>query len=138
MVGSVVVHFFLSVMVVFGFPVFIFVIKKSKLKSIAECTVLLDSVKGKYLKIIQRRCTLATVPQKEPEKPEDLIAELKAWADAEYGRRAELARMLGVSRQLISEWFADPPRSVPTWDHGLKIEAFLKKTRRAKSRARSL
>ena len=61
-------------------------------------------------------------------RSEGLLAELKSWADAEYGRRAELARMLGVSKQLISEWFAG--RSVPTWDHGLAIEEFLKKQRR--------
>jgi predicted transcriptional regulator len=66
------------------------------------------------------------VPQKESEK---LIAELKAWADAEYGRRAELARMLGVSRQLVTEWFAG--RKTPTLDDGLKLQAFLKKRRRS-------
>jgi transcriptional regulator with XRE-family HTH domain len=62
---------------------------------------------------------------------ERLLAELKRWADAEYGRRAELARMLGVSKQLISEWFAG--RSLPTWDHGLEIETFLKKQRRRRN-----
>ena len=39
--------------------------------------------------------------------------------------------MLGVSKQLISEWFAG--RSTPTWDHGLAIEAFLKRQRRRAS-----
>jgi transcriptional regulator with XRE-family HTH domain len=65
------------------------------------------------------------------EKTEKLIADLKAWADAEYGRRAELARMLGVSRQLISDWFAG--RTTPTLDAGLKIQAFLKKKRRSRA-----
>jgi transcriptional regulator with XRE-family HTH domain len=66
---------------------------------------------------------------KESEK---LLTELKAWANAEYGRRAELARMLGVSRQLVSEWFAG--RATPTWDNGMRIEELLRKLRRAKSR----
>jgi transcriptional regulator with XRE-family HTH domain len=67
---------------------------------------------------------LHQMPGKEAEK---LLRELKEWADAEYGRRAKLAQLLGVSKQLVSEWFAG--RSVPTWDHGLAIEAFLKKQR---------
>jgi transcriptional regulator with XRE-family HTH domain len=57
-----------------------------------------------------------------------LIADLKAWADAEYGRRAELARMLGVSRQFVSDWFAGRRR--PSLEHGLQIQAFLKKQRK--------
>jgi predicted transcriptional regulator len=40
--------------------------------------------------------------------------------------------MLGVSRQLVSEWFAG--RATPTWDNGMRIEELLKKQRRAKSR----
>jgi transcriptional regulator with XRE-family HTH domain len=42
----------------------------------------------------------------------------------------ELARTLGVSRQLVTEWFAG--RKTPTWDSGLKIQAFLKKRRRSR------
>lgn len=72
--------------------------------------------------------TLALLFVMNERRSERLLAELKSWADAAYGRRAELARMLGVSKQLISEWFAG--RSVPNWDHGLEIEAFLKKQRR--------
>jgi DNA-binding transcriptional regulator YiaG len=68
------------------------------------------------------------MPIRESER---LLAELKEWADAEYGRRSQLAQMLGVSKQLVSEWFAG--RSTPTWDHGLAIEAFLKKQRRRRS-----
>ena len=66
-----------------------------------------------------------------PEESEKLMADLKAWADAEYGRRAELARMLGVSRQLVSDWLAG--RKTPTLDSGLKIQAFLKKQRKRRS-----
>jgi hypothetical protein len=67
------------------------------------------------------------------EESQKLIAALKEWADAEYGRRAELARMLGVSRQLVSDWFAG--RKTPTLDSGLKIQAFLKKQHRKSPRA---
>ena len=67
-----------------------------------------------------------------PKESEKLLTELKTWANAEYGRRAELARMLGVSRQLVSEWFAG--RATPTWDNGMRIEDFLKKQRRSKPR----
>jgi hypothetical protein len=35
--------------------------------------------------------------------------------------------MLGVSRQLVSDWFAG--QKTPSWDSGLKIRAFLKKQR---------
>ena len=62
-----------------------------------------------------------------------LITELKDWADEKFGRRSELARMLDLSPQLVSDWFAG--RKTPTLDVGLQLQAFLKKQRRAKSRA---
>jgi DNA-binding transcriptional regulator YdaS (Cro superfamily) len=65
-----------------------------------------------------------------PKESEKLIADLKAWADAGYGRRADLARMLGVSPQLVSDWFAG--RRQPTLEHGLQIQAFLKKQRKSR------
>jgi hypothetical protein len=63
-----------------------------------------------------------------PRESEKLLAELKSWADEKYGRRSELARILGVSPQLVTEWFGG--RATPIWDDGLKIQAFLKKQRR--------
>lgn len=71
----------------------------------------------------------AQMPREEVEK---LLLELREWADRGYGRRSELAQMLGVSKQLVSEWFSG--RSVPTWGHGLAIAAFLKKQRRRANR----
>jgi len=68
-----------------------------------------------------------------PKESEKLISDLRVWADAKYGRRAELARMLGVSRQLVSDWLAG--RTTPTLDSGLKLQAFLKKQSRKSSRA---
>jgi len=66
------------------------------------------------------------------QESENLVAELRAWCDEKYGRRAELARMLGVSKQLVSDWFAG--RTMPTLDVGLQLQTFLKKQRRARSR----
>jgi predicted transcriptional regulator len=61
---------------------------------------------------------------------EKLVRALREWCDEKYGRRAELARMLGVSRQLVSDWFAG--RTTPTLDAGLQLQEFLKKQRRSR------
>jgi transcriptional regulator with XRE-family HTH domain len=84
---------------------------------------------------IKRNCTFTVnrigytiveekVPQEETEK---LIASLKAWVDAEYGRRAQIARMLGVHRQQITNWLEG--QKTPTLEQGLQLLAFLKKQR---------
>jgi transcriptional regulator with XRE-family HTH domain len=57
-----------------------------------------------------------------------LIDELQDWCKEKYGRNTEVAEMLGVSRQLVSDWFSG--RTVPTLATGLKIQAFLKEKRR--------
>jgi hypothetical protein len=62
-------------------------------------------------------------PEEEIRK---LISELKAWAGEKYGRSAYLARQFGVSKQLVSAWFANPPRATPSWEMGLRIKDFLK------------
>jgi hypothetical protein len=66
------------------------------------------------------------------EETEKLMAELKTWADAEYGRRAKVARMLGVPRQRVTNWIAS--QGTPTLEQGLRLQAFLKKQRRRSSR----
>jgi len=38
--------------------------------------------------------------------------------------QAEIARILGVSRQLVTDWFR--AKATPTWNTGLKIQVFLK------------
>jgi transcriptional regulator with XRE-family HTH domain len=60
---------------------------------------------------------------------EALINELKAWCKEKHGRNTEVAELLGVSRQLVSDWFSGG--AVPTLATGLKIQAFLKKRRRS-------
>jgi hypothetical protein len=64
------------------------------------------------------------------EEFEILIADLRAWADVEYGRRSKLARILGVSRQRVTDWLAG--RKAPTLEQGLRLQAFLKKQRRSR------
>jgi hypothetical protein len=57
--------------------------------------------------------------------PEEmLIRDLQAWARAKYGRRAFLARKLGVSKQLVSAWITR--RRMPTLHHGFALQSFLK------------
>jgi Helix-turn-helix len=70
-----------------------------------------------------------------PKESTRLITELKDWADKKFGRRAELARMLDLSPQLVSDWFAG--RKTPTLDVGLQLQEFLKKQRRSSRAPRS-
>lgn len=73
--------------------------------------------------------SLATL-QEVSEETERLLNELEAWANEKRGRRAELARVLGVDRSSITDWFKG--KSEPNWETGRKIEAFLRKQRRRK------
>jgi transcriptional regulator with XRE-family HTH domain len=68
------------------------------------------------------------MPDPDPEV-ESLIAELRAWCKAKHGRNAQIAEMLGVSRQLVSDWLSG--NATPTLGAGLKLQAFLKKQRRS-------
>jgi DNA-binding transcriptional regulator YdaS (Cro superfamily) len=65
-------------------------------------------------------CNPATLMDPE----EVLIRDLQAWACAKYGRRALLARKLGVSKQLVSFWITR--KRTPTLHHGFAIQSFLK------------
>jgi hypothetical protein len=79
---------------------------------------------------------LSTSPRKEVQK--NLVEELRAWCGkpaANYGRRAEVARAIGVSRGLIGDWLAG--RAFPGWENGVNLRAFLAKQRRKKRKAES-
>jgi transcriptional regulator with XRE-family HTH domain len=52
------------------------------------------------------------------------MSELERWAHQEHGRKAQLAREIGVSRQLVSDWIA--LRRDPSLNQYLKLQAFLK------------
>jgi transcriptional regulator with XRE-family HTH domain len=57
------------------------------------------------------------------EDVQSLIDELKE-LNAKGISQAKLARMLGVTRQRVNDWFQG--RSTPTFDAGLKIQSLLK------------
>ena len=79
-------------------------------------------------------CTIDMPPPRKPLPPKtkQLLDELQAWCDEPggYGRRAEIARMLGVSRYAITHWFGG--RQSPTAEQALVLLEFLKKQRRRK------
>ena len=60
-----------------------------------------------------------------PTESDKLLKRLKAWADKKSGRRSEIARTIGVSRQTVTNWLAG--RRNPTLEDGLKIQVFLSK-----------
>lgn len=55
---------------------------------------------------------------------ESLMAALKKWSAEKYGRQAEIAREIGVSRHLVNDWLAK--RRDPSLTQYLKLQAFLK------------
>jgi DNA-binding transcriptional regulator YdaS (Cro superfamily) len=69
----------------------------------------------------------------ETQDHHSILHELSTWCAAKYGRKSKLARMLCVSPQLVNDWFAG--KSTPTWDTGLKIQAFLAKSDKARQQA---
>ena len=52
-----------------------------------------------------------------------LLADLKKWCDGKHGRRTYIAKLIGVDRKRISDWFAG--RVLPSLSAGLKIKTFL-------------
>jgi DNA-binding XRE family transcriptional regulator len=54
--------------------------------------------------------------------------QLKAWCAEHYGRQAEVAEAIGVSRQVVTDWLKG--RAIPSLDNGLALQRFLKKQRR--------
>jgi transcriptional regulator with XRE-family HTH domain len=72
----------------------------------------------------------------ETKESEKLIAQLRAWCQDGYGRQAQVAEALGVSRAAVTDWLKG--NAIPGYDTGMALQAFLKKARRAKSRARAL
>jgi len=65
---------------------------------------------------------------KHTKESEMLIDELKSWCEQGYGRRGEVAKDIGVSRQIVSDWLHG--RALPGLDNGLALRAFLKRERR--------
>jgi transcriptional regulator with XRE-family HTH domain len=67
-----------------------------------------------------------------PQEVDKLISGLTAWCRAQHGRQREIAAMLGVSEQLVSNWLAR--RKTPTLQHGLQIQEFLNKQRKSRKK----
>jgi predicted transcriptional regulator len=65
------------------------------------------------------------------QKIKNTLSELKAWIDQKHGRNLLVAKMLGVSPQLVSDWFSNRP-AVPRVKTWLKITEFLQKSDRAR------
>jgi transcriptional regulator with XRE-family HTH domain len=69
------------------------------------------------------------MPPKEPEQEINaLMTELKVWCKGKYGRQRYVARKLGISEQLLSNWIAR--RKTPGLQKYLTLQAFLKNRRR--------
>ena len=54
-----------------------------------------------------------------PPKTEQLLAEIKAWSETHQIKQAELARMLGVQRSAITDWYQR--RKTPTAEQALMM-----------------
>jgi transcriptional regulator with XRE-family HTH domain len=55
--------------------------------------------------------------------PEQVLDKLRAWCKEQRGRNLEIAKKLGVSKQLVTDWLKN--RAMPTWEIGTKIQEFL-------------
>jgi transcriptional regulator with XRE-family HTH domain len=65
------------------------------------------------------------------EEAKALVAALRDWCGDKrenYGRRAEVAKAIGVTRGLIGDYLSG--RSLPGYDVGLKLREFLKREKR--------
>ena len=56
-----------------------------------------------------------------------VLNELNAWCSAEYGRKAELGKLLGVTRQQVYDWTVK--RRLPNLVMWGRLQAFLKTQR---------
>jgi hypothetical protein len=59
-----------------------------------------------------------------PPKTQKILDELKAYCDAERGRRTEVAEKIGISRQALANWFYG--RQQPTSEQILTVQEFLR------------
>ena len=59
-----------------------------------------------------------------------LMNDLREWCEEERGRQMELARILGVDRQRVSDWLAG--RTYPSLGLGLQLYHFLQREKARK------
>ena len=72
---------------------------------------------------------MVETPPKNP-RVRKLLDELQQWCAQEWGRQSEVARMLGVFPQAVSDWFLG--KKQPTGEQVLAIQEFLRAQRRRK------
>jgi DNA-binding XRE family transcriptional regulator len=60
----------------------------------------------------------------------DVINDLKAWAAEKDLSQSDLARLLGITRQRVHDWFTG--KSTPNLQAYLKVKAFLRTQRKRK------
>jgi transcriptional regulator with XRE-family HTH domain len=72
----------------------------------------------------------------EHPRVKQLLDDLQAWVnrDPEYGRKSELARLLGVRPSVIGDWLSR--RSTPNAHHAFHILDFLEAEKRKPTRKR--
>ena len=58
-----------------------------------------------------------------PERTRKLLEELRAWCDQKHGRRAQVARYVGVEPQVVTNWLAG--RQEPTGEQVLVLLEFM-------------
>jgi transcriptional regulator with XRE-family HTH domain len=63
-----------------------------------------------------------------PEELDKLMAELKTWCGEKYGRQAEVASALGVSKGLVTNWLAG--RRAPSLKQFFNLQRFLEAQRK--------
>jgi predicted transcriptional regulator len=64
---------------------------------------------------------------------EKLVKDLNTWCKARRGRIVEIAKILGVSPQLVSDWFSR--KADPMTEQFLLIRDFLRKEKRKERRS---
>jgi hypothetical protein len=78
------------------------------------------------------RCGRTFTGQMSHPEIEKIISELREWCDMERGRRVQIAKMCGVSRQLVNDWFNR--KTDPMAETLFNIRDFLKTQRRRKAK----
>ena len=68
-------------------------------------------------------------------RTEKLLSALRAYCQAADMRQAQLARELGVSKQVLNTWLGTPSRQCePSCEHALAIIEFLHREKRRQQR----
>jgi DNA-binding transcriptional regulator YiaG len=60
-----------------------------------------------------------------PPKTDQLLAEIKAWCEANEIKQVQLAKMLGVNRSAVTDWYKR--RKTPTAEQALTMLEILRK-----------